>query len=82
MAKPKISEVAYVAELNERLKEHPDFREGMAFYIHPEGAVGRAILGVATRGFAWNKAYMETNSSVQNEFDVEITNDFPNSVAR
>jgi hypothetical protein len=73
MAKQRLSEDAYIAELNRQLQLHPDYAPGMMFLPYPDGARGGNITGVAIAGFGYNRAYMDTNNAVQNEFDVEPT---------
>lgn len=73
MAKQRLNEDAYIAELNRRLQEHPDYTPDMAFRAYPDGARGGNITGIAITGFGYNRAYMETSNAVQNDFDVEVT---------
>jgi hypothetical protein len=73
MEKPRLNEDLYIAELNRRLQEHPDYSPGMAFLPHPQGATGGNIMGIAIAGFGYNSTYIDVSNAVQNDFDVEVT---------
>ena len=45
--KSALTKEAYIDRLNEELRQHPAFEEGMMFVPVPEGAVGDAIEGYA-----------------------------------
>jgi hypothetical protein len=73
MTKPRLNEDSYIAELNRRLAQHPDYSPGMAFIPYPEYARGGAITGLSTIGLGFRHAYRDTEAAVQNEFDIELT---------
>jgi hypothetical protein len=73
MTKPCLNEDAYIAELNRRLANHPDYSPGMEFRPYPEYARGREITGLTTIGIGFHHAYRDTEAEVQSEFDIELT---------
>lgn len=40
MPRKPLNHVQYLAELNQRLRADPDFSEGMAFKLYPDGKIG------------------------------------------
>ena len=50
MAKGRLNEDQYLAELNRRLKEHEMYEEGMAFIPFPEGSSGSGMSGYSITG--------------------------------
>lgn len=50
MRKIKLTGDKYIAELNNQLKQHEYFEEGMKFSAHPEGATGKDVEGYSISG--------------------------------
>lgn len=50
MNKPMLTPDQHIAELNRRLRQHPGYREGMAFLPYPEGSTGRSMSGYSVTG--------------------------------
>lgn len=71
MAKRKLTEDEYIHEMNQRLRNHPDYIGGMEFLPHPPGAAGDSILGIAWAGIVFHKAYEEVLRSMEDDFELE-----------
>ena len=73
MAKPKLNEGQYIAEMNRQLRDHEDFREGMAFVPYPEGANGRAMSGYSVTGpFGLMGVFAQIAHSVADQYDLDV----------
>jgi hypothetical protein len=73
VAKPRLNEDQYLAELNRQLREHEYFREGMAFVPSPEGATGRAMSGYSVTGpFGLLGVYAQVAHRVGEQFDIAV----------
>ncbi len=69
MPKPQLNEDQYLAELNQQLRNHESFREGMAFVPYPEGTTGRAMSGYTVTGpFEFMGIYAQVAHQVAAQF--------------
>jgi len=73
MEKQRLNEDQYIAKLNERLQQHPDYVPGMAFLPYPDGARGGNIRGIGISEIRFNHVFMDANLEVQAEYDLEPT---------
>ena len=72
MKRRVISPDEHLRELNERLKEHSGYREGMEFRPYPEGSSGRAMSGyIITGPYELAGIYAQVAQSVCDDFDIE-----------
>ncbi|MFL9922878.1 hypothetical protein PQR62_01280 [Herbaspirillum lusitanum] len=71
MAKIKLDEDGYIAEMNRRLCAHPEYEGGMEFLPHPPGSAGKSILGIAWAGIMFKQAYREVLQSMEADFELE-----------
>jgi hypothetical protein len=65
----------YMAKLNEFLRAHEDYREGMVFVPSPEGTTGNAMWGyeipaIHRNDLALHGIYVQAAHRVQKEFFV------------
>lgn len=72
MVKPTLRPYQYIAEMNRRLQEHKNYREGMAFMPYPEGATDRAMSGYSIAGpFDLIGIYAQVAHQISEQFDLE-----------
>ncbi len=50
MSRKPLNHLQYLAELNQRLRADPDFCEGMAFKLYPDGKIGGHLRDAAAVG--------------------------------
>lgn len=63
----------HIAEMNRRLREHSDYREGMAFVSYPEGTTGGSISGYNVTGpFTLLGTYAQVAHDVARDFDLKL----------
>ena len=69
MSKPALAGTEYVAELNRRLRLHPQYQEGMEFFIHtsPEAEPGHWIA-------SWEGP--ETQAGLMEQIRREVAQDY------
>lgn len=73
--KPKITDDQYLLELNKRLKNHPNYQEGMAFEAYPPGASGANIESIGwTQFFDAPGIYAEIRNKLDDEVDMALKN--------
>jgi len=76
MAKKRLTEDEYLAELNRQLQQHKDFRNGMAFLPWPQGATGKAMTGYHMAGrfenWDWVGIYAQVAHKVREECELAI----------
>lgn len=74
MAKQRITEDQYLAELNRQLREDEDFEEGMEFVAWPEGSSGHHMTGYDMRGkfenWHWIGVYARVAHKVAERFHI------------
>lgn len=45
-----VTRVRYIELMNEALKQHPEFQDGMRIYLHPEGCIPEHASGIGWTG--------------------------------
>ena len=71
MTKPMLTPDQHIAEMNRRLQQHPNFRDGMAFVPYPNGASGRAMSGYSVTGpYGLMGIYAQIAHEVDRQFDL------------
>ena len=73
MNKPMLTPDQHIAEMNRRLRQHEDYREGMAFVPYPEGTTGRSMSGYSVTGpFDLMGIYAQIAHEVARHFDLKV----------
>ena len=69
MPKPQLDADQHLAMLNQELRKHEHFQEGMAFLPYPDGTRGRAMTGYSVTGpVNLMGIYAKVASSVATQF--------------
>jgi hypothetical protein len=76
MAKQRLTEDQYLAELNRRLREDEDYEEGMEFLSWPLGATGKGMTGYHMAGrfenYHWVGIYARVAHKVREDCELLI----------
>ena len=73
MAKKVVSEDEYIELLNQELRNHEFYQEGMVVVASPEGATGHNISGYSLKGGEyWPKVLADVAHIVSQECDVKV----------
>ncbi len=74
MVKEVVSEDRYIELLNQELREHEYYQDGMEVIASPEGATGHDISGYSLRGGeCWPKVLADVAHIVSQAYDVKVT---------
>ena len=71
MSKPTLTPDQFIDEMNSRLGQHQNYRQGMAFVPYPEGSTGRSMTGYCVTGpFYLMGVYTQVAHEVIEKFDL------------
>lgn len=74
MTKEVVSEERYIEVLNEELKKHEFYQQGMEVVAAPEGASGHNITGYTLKGEKyWPKVLADIAHKVNEKYEVKVS---------